>query len=128
MKPQKIKFYKHGCKYGNKLITSLRVGQSYLNAHSFKIGLCQTPECDCGARQETSSHILLDCEFYVSDRQILFDFVGTQLSCFPKLGKKEKTDILLYGYKPDNNDFYLINSRITIAVHNFLMKTRRLEK
>ena len=90
MKPQKIKFYKHGCKYGNKLITSLRVGQSYLNAHSFKIGLCQTPECDCGARQETSSHILLDCEFYVSDRQILFDFVGTQLSCFPKLGKKEK--------------------------------------
>ena len=125
-KPPKCKFYSHGCKQGNKLLTRIRLDRSFLNAHSFPLGFTASPQCDsCGARQENAQHILLDCLKYQSIQKTLLDFVGTQISTFSGLSKKEKTKILLFGYNPENLDYTQINRNITLAVQSFLLKTKR---
>ena len=128
LKPKKLKFYSYGSKLGNTLITSLRVGRSYLNAHAYSIGLSSSPECDCGSKFENSQHILVSCPLYDSERQTMFGLVEQHISNFPTLGKKLKEDILLHGYKPENIDNFRKNCEITIAVQNFLLKTKRFIK
>ena len=58
-KPLKIKFYSHGTKIGNSLFTRLRVDRSYLNCHAYSIGLAPSPQCACGAKQETTLHMVI---------------------------------------------------------------------
>ena len=124
-KPLKISFFSHGSKQGNSIITRLRVDRSFLNAHAFSIGLALSPECACGAKQETTLHILKFCPLYHSLRQKLFDLVGRQISVFHKLNNKEQMYVLLYGYKNENTDYYYINTAVTFAVQDFLIKTKR---
>ena len=38
LKPQKIKHFSKGSKYGNSLLTRLRLGQSEPNLHKFSVG------------------------------------------------------------------------------------------
>ena len=128
LKPKKFKFYKYGCKQGNKLITSLRVGRSLLNADCFSIGLAPSPECNCGAKSENSRHILLSCPLFETHRQTMLGLVEQQLSKFKKLNLRTKENILLFGYKPENNDFVKLNINITLAVQTFLLKTNRFER
>ena len=47
LKLKRIKFYCHGSKLANNILTSLGVGRFYLYAHAFTIGLA-----NCGAKQE----------------------------------------------------------------------------
>ena len=124
-KPKKIKFYSKGCKLGNRLITHLRVGRSFLNAHGFSIGLSPSPNCDCGASSENSIHFLLDCPIYNSERQTMLGLVEQQISSFPNKNRVTKENILLFGFESENPDYFNININITIAVQNFLMKTKR---
>ena len=127
-KPNKYKFYQTGCKQGNKLITRLRVDRSFFNTHSFSLGFSVSPQCDnCGARQENSQHLLLDCPKYNLIRKTMLDFVGTKISIFPKFCKRDKTKTLLYGYQPENLDYLSINRAITISVQTFLLKTQRFK-
>ena len=114
-------------KYGNKLIVSLRVGRSLLNAHAFSIGLADSPECNCGAKLENSFHLLITCPLYCNERRVLFGLVEQYLPKFNKLSRNTMIDILLFGYKPSHDDFFLINCRITCAVQNFLIKIKRFE-
>ena len=127
LKPKRIKFYSVGSKFGNKLITSLRVGRSYLNAHAFTIGLADSPECNCGAKQENSAHILLSCPLYESERRILLGLVEQQIQTFKNFSMKTKVQTLLFGHKPENDNFFNINIKITLAVQNFLLKIKRFE-
>ena len=126
-KPPKYKFFSHGTKLGNSLLTRLRVDRSYLNSHAFSIGLAPSPQCNCGARQETTLHMLNFCPLFASGRRYLFDFVGQLVSPFSKLNQKDKMFTLLYGYKSDNRDYDHINTQITLAVQNFLIKTKRFQ-
>ena len=126
-KPPKYSFYSHGSKLGNSLITRLRVDRSYLNSHAFSIGLALSPECACGAKQETTLHILKFCPLYHSFRQSLFGLVGQQISVFQKLNNKEQIYVLLYGFKKENPDYYYINTAVTFAVQDFLIKTKRFK-
>ena len=89
-KPPNIKFYSYGTKTGNGLITRLRVDRSYLNAHSYSIGLAQSPQCSCGAMQETKLHMLNICLFHASGRRVLFDFVEQLVSPFTKFNHRQK--------------------------------------
>ena len=124
-KPNKFKFYYYGTKYGNKLITRIRVGQSYLNSHAYSIGHTDSPNCHCGSNIETPQHILLECNKYCSERQIMLDRVVSQISRFNNFSKKDKTHILLYGYKSDDRDYHIHNINITLAVQKFLLNIKR---
>ena len=126
-KPPKFKFYSQGTKLGNSLVTRLRVDRSYLNSHAFSIGLAPSPQCSCGAKQETTLHMVNFCPLYNSGRRQLFDIVGQLVSPFSKFNQKEKMFTLLYGYKSENKDYDNINTKITLAVQNFLIKTKRFQ-
>ena len=70
-KKKKVKHYSRGIsKYSNSLHTQLRVGQSYLNSHGFKINLREDDLCLCH-RSETVSHFLLECFLYQEERDEL---------------------------------------------------------
>ena len=110
------------------LIARLRVESSFFTSHSFSPEYSVSPQCDsCGARQENSQHLLLDCPKYNLIRKTMLDFVGTQISIFPKFCKRDKTKTLLYGYQPENLDYLSINRAITISVQTYLLKTQRFK-
>ena len=46
LKPTKFKHFSYGSKLGNKLITRLRVGRSFLNSHSYAVGKANSPQCN----------------------------------------------------------------------------------
>ena len=50
-----------GSKRGNTLHTQLRLGNSGLNAHLFKIQKHPHPHCQCGHKTETTMHFTLHC-------------------------------------------------------------------
>ena len=58
----------------------------------------------------------------------MFGLVEQHIGRFQTFGKKVKEDMLLYGYKPENSDYFWKNCQITIAVQNFLLKTKRFIK
>ena len=45
LKPHKRKHYAAGSKHLNSLLTSIRLGQSDLNAHKFKVSISDTMTC-----------------------------------------------------------------------------------
>ena len=57
LKPKKYKHYKTGSKLGNSLLTRLRVGRSTLPSHLFSIGLTDSPQCSCGYKDCTTTHL-----------------------------------------------------------------------
>ena len=55
--PKRYKFLSRGDKVANRLLTRIRVGRSYLNAHSFKYQLSESPMCPkCNLHSESTSH------------------------------------------------------------------------
>ena len=64
--PQKRRHFAYGSKLGNKLITRLRVGRSYLNSDSFAIGKVSSPTYMCHYPNETSKHYLLQWQHTMS--------------------------------------------------------------
>ena len=44
---------------------------------------------------------------------------------FKSMTLKKKHDIILYGYKIDDDDFLYINTRLTISVQDYILKTKR---
>ena len=56
-------------KYINTLMCRLRVGRTYLNADSFKIGHSETDRCECG-KKETVAHFFV-CERFKSQQDEL---------------------------------------------------------
>ena len=128
IKPIKIKHYHKGSKHSNSLLTRLRVGRSSLNLHRFTIGQEEKPECICHAKEESAKHYLLDCFLYSAERQILYKLVEHYIPKFPKMTKAAKFELLLYGIKSDDPDYNYLNTKITIAVQNFIIKTKRFEQ
>ena len=62
--PSRFKFLAHGSKLGNKYITRIRVGRSYLNDHSYQIQMTPSPQC------ESTLHYFLDCTNHAVVRQL----------------------------------------------------------
>ena len=104
LKPEKFRHYSYGFRLGNKLLTSLRLGRSFLNAHAFAIGRSKNPSCLCHHKNETTLHYLLDCFLYTIERQSLIDQVSQSVTNFGRLSKNEQVDLLLFGI-PDNEEF-----------------------
>ena len=99
-----------------------------LNLHRFTIGQVDKPECFCHAKEETTKHYILDCFLYTAERQTLFNLVEHYIPKFSRLSKAAKLELLLYGIKTDDPDYNYLNTIITIAVQNYIMKTKRFEQ
>ena len=125
VKPLNIKHNYKGSKVGNCLLTRIRVGRSDLNLHKFMIGQLDNPECLCHFREESSKHYILDCFLYTAERQNLFTLVEYFIPTFSRLSKSDKFNILLYGLNTDNSDYDYLNMKITIALQNFIITTKR---
>ena len=75
LKPKKFKYFSKGSKFGNSLLTRIRVGRSYINQHTFSIGHTDSPQCLCHFREESPSHYFIDCFLYTPERQALFGLI-----------------------------------------------------
>ena len=125
LKPVKFKHFSKGSKLGNSLLTRLRLERSDLNLHKFNIGLIETPECSCHARNESSLHYLIDCFLYTGERQILFNLIEYYVPNFKTMCKNKKYDVLVMGIDPGNPEFVHTITILSIAVQKFIFETKR---
>ena len=125
LKPPKIKHFAKGSKYGNTLLTRIRLLRSDLNLHRFSIGQSDSAECTCQAKRESSQHYLIDCSNYTAERQTLFDRVEHFIPTFKNLTKSMKYEILVMGINPRDHEYISTNTAISIAVQNFIFQTKR---
>jgi hypothetical protein len=128
-KPQKYRFFSAGSKRGAALMTHLRLGRSFLNDHSFSIGLAESANCDCpNTPRETTCHMLLKCPHYTQERQTLMGKMEQLVFRFNSLSNTKQLQILLYGNHPDNQELYLTNKLIQISVQQFILNSKRFDK
>ena len=126
LKPPRYKHFNTGSKLGCALMTRIRVGRSYLNAHSYSIGLAPENTCKCNDRdQETPLHFITTCTIFTDHRSILFTQIEQFIPNFKKLAKKRQYEILMYGYEIDNVELTKINRKILLATQNYIFKTKR---
>ena len=125
LKPKRYKHLSKGSKIGNTLLTRIRLERSYLNLHTFNISHSETPECLCHAKNESSIHYLIDCFLYSTERQTLYSLVEHYFPNFKNLNKNKKYQVLVMGINPDNPDYFHTNTKISIAVQHFILKTNR---
>ena len=124
-KKKKVKNYSRGIsKYANSLHTQLRVGQSYLNSHGFKINLREDDLCLCH-RSETVSHFFLDCFLYQEERDELCKKISQYLPRFQTFSKTKKLEIILNGFNLSNTEPDPRNISIAFAVQSYILKTKR---
>ena len=128
LKPSKIKHFSKGSKIGNTLLTRIRIERSDLNLHKFTIGHSETTECLCHAKQESSLHFLIDCFLYSGERQTLFSLVEHYIPKFSNFSKSKKYEVLVMGIHNDNPEYKHTNTTISIAVQNFILKTKRFSE
>lgn len=122
LKPPKIKHFAYGGKLGNKLLTRLRFGRTFLNSHSYAIGRADSPSCLCHEKNETVRHYLLCCFLYTIERQVLFNQVTHCVPNFKKMSQDNKIDFLLNGSsKLDHQS----NIEVTKFVQNYIISTKR---
>jgi hypothetical protein len=127
LKPRKRKHFCYGQKYSNMLLTRIRVGRSYLNAHSFSIGRSETPACLCDQiSSETSLHYIIKCPLFTELRRTMFDQIEQQfIPRFRSVPAKRQLEILTEGYEPHNPEMKRINGQILKVTQNFILKTKR---
>ena len=100
------------------------MGRSDLNQHKFTIGLSESPQCLCHHREESPLHYFIDCFLYLPERQTLFDRIGHYIPNFKNLTKQRKLDLILKGFNIENPEYLQLNTTLTIAVQNFIFKTK----
>ena len=124
LKPKKHKHFSWGSKRGNALQTQLRVGRSFLNAHSFTINLADSDLCLC-SRSETTTHYLTQCFLYTEERRLLYNSLEQLLPKFKTFTNKKQTEILLNGINLNADETDVRNSKIVYLVQDFIFKTKR---
>ena len=124
MKPKKYRHFNWGSKQGNALLTQLRVGRSFLNAHGFAINLSDSDLCLC-SRPESVLHYFTQCFLYTEERRVLYDSMEQLIPKFKNLKETNKLDIFLYGININSEEIDCRNSKIIYSVHNFIFKTKR---
>ena len=125
--PKRIKFLSRGSKLGNTLLTRIRVGRSHLNAHSFTVGLADTPACLCTAPSESTQHYMLDCPRYTEERRTLLDTFEQYIPKFKSFPKYKQLTTILHGIEPENKDIFSTNVSLQYATQNYILKTKRFD-
>ena len=111
---------------GIKLLTRLRLGLSYLREHKFKHGFLDSlnPICSCGQNIETSTHFLLHCSNYASERLTFLNNIRNIDSNILSENDLKVTETLLYGDRSYNNTK---NTLIMNATMDFLFASKRFD-
>ena len=112
---------------GLKLLSRLRLRLSHLNEHKFRHNFRDTlnPLCTCSLEPETTSHFLLHCSHYATQRQTLFDFLHSIDESITNLSDDNLVRLLLYGnIKLYNNEQ---NTKILNASICFLKSSERFD-
>ena len=126
-KPPRLKHLNTGSKYGCSLMTRVRVGRSYLKAHSFSIGLETDNTCSCNnSTQETSLHYMF-CTNYSEQRLVLYQRIEQIIPNIQKLPLKRQYEIFMYGYDVYNPEMTKTNRQIMIATQTYILKTKRFD-
>ncbi len=125
LKPKKHKHFQRGLsKFSISMLTQLRVGHSKLNLHLYTINKSDTDLCIC-SKVENVSHFFLKCYLYNTERMVLFAKISIYVQNFVKLPDYKKLNIILYGIYLDNDDPDCRNIPITMAVQEYILKTKR---
>ena len=127
IKPKKYKFYSKGNKYNCTLLTRIRIGRSYLNAHSFQVGHSDTMFCKCGYKEENSVHYITQCPLYTEARRTMVGRIEQFIPRFRNLTNKKQYEILVHGYERDNDELKSINTKIMISTQIFINETKRFK-
>ena len=126
LKPPKYRHYKYGDKHINSLMCRLRVGRSYLNADSFKIGHSETDRCDCG-QKETVAHFFV-CRNYSAQQEILHSKFNDILPKFKSLSNAKKLETFLFGHNLKSKEYDCRNIPLTFAVQKYVLSTKRFSE
>ena len=101
MKPSKFKHFSYGyTKHAKMLMTRIRVGNSYLKAHSFSKGHAKSSICPyCNDNKiENSKHFVIIYPHFADMRRTLFDQIEQGfIPNFKSLSINRQLEILLYG-------------------------------
>ena len=119
LKLSKIKHFSKGSKIGNTLLSRIRLDRSDIDLHTLSY------ECLCHAKHELWLHYLIYCFLYSGVRQTLFNMVQHYIQNFNQLNKAMKYEVLVKGIQTDNPEYNSTNTTFLIAVHNFILRTKR---
>ena len=72
-------YYGQGDRWSSVLHTRLRLGHNTLNRHLHRIGVRETPSCECGFPVESEVHYLLQCPLFEDARAQLLVNLKTLL-------------------------------------------------
>ena len=126
--PKRYKFMSRGSKQGNRLLTRIRVGRSYLKSHSYSIGLSDTPHCSCDdSTIESPLHFFINCPLYVEERRTMFTTFEHFIRRFSHFSKSKKLEIILFGIDQDNPEIFSTNVSLQFASQKFVLQTKRFK-
>jgi hypothetical protein len=124
--PSRYKYLSRGSKLGNKLLTRIRVGRSFLKSHSFSIGLADTPYCSCdNTTTESSLHYFIYCPLYTEERQTMINTFKHFIRTFSNFPKAKQLETILFGIDKDNPEIFTTNVSLQYAVQKFILQTKR---
>jgi hypothetical protein len=126
-KPKRHKHFNFGSKTGNTLLCRLRLGRSFLKAHSFAINLSDSDKCLCGSIESTS-HYLLDCVQFVDQRKCMYEAVVKILPNFATQTKSRKVEILLRGINLNQDNPDSRNRQLAFISQNYILNTARFSE
>ena len=123
MCPSGNSVFKYHNPKGIKLLTRLRLGLSHLREHKFKHGFLDSlnPICCCGHNIETSTHFLLHCSNYSTERLTFLNIIRNIDSNILSKNHLKVTETLLYG---DSSYDHTKNTLIMNATIEFLFTSK----
>ena len=129
-KPIKKRHFKYGSKNGNRYLTHLRVGRSFLNSHRYVTGLSENEICPKCNENKTENiwHFVIIYPMFNLPRASLISKITQLVPYFPTLSMKNKLDLLLNGISTKNNIDDCRNVPIMFAMQSYILSTKRFEK
>ena len=94
-------------------------GHDKLKSHKFRLKHSSSPACDCGYPEQSEEHILLHCQLYSTQREILEDSIDSLYNQHNiPIGKR--TIGLNTLLDPHSCLPAAVRDKVNLAVHNFL--------
>ena len=98
----------------------MRVGLSHLNAHRFCENFqdCLNPLCSCSLEIEDTTHYLLHCRYFSTQRANFMNSVKSVFQNFEFLSENNKKDLLLF----DDSRFDENKNKVILEANLSFMK------